>query len=200
MDRTDPTSVYRYYDSCDVLLYVGITKRGNKRNAEHFSKVWWKYVARQEVSHFPTRKMALLEEAKLIASYQPPFNTQLNHNSDASRAAYLEYARKHKATGVDPVKLVGKRWYDGEVIQRRPQMIRIRVDDSVAAYATLGKSVNIPGRSTKLTQCHAVDGGLQLVITRKSGEFGRFLRDVRVNMAIPPEGMRVKSIHWVEGA
>jgi len=33
--RDVPTSLYRYYDKYNVLLYVGITSRGLKRNREH---------------------------------------------------------------------------------------------------------------------------------------------------------------------
>lgn len=198
MDNIDATTVYRYYDVNNILLYVGVTSRGAKRNAEHFSKVWWKYVSRQEMAHYADRRTALAEERKLIASHQPPFNTQLNQSSDASRAAYLEFAGHHKSTGVDVIKHIGKRWYDCEVVERSDKLLRLVVNDPVAAYATPGKSMNIAGRSTQLVQCHAGRGKLHLVIARKSGEFPRSPRDVRVNMAIPPEGMRIKSIQWSE--
>lgn len=45
-----PTSLYKYYDRDGVLLYVGITGRGDTRNAEHNkTKFWWKFVSRQSM-------------------------------------------------------------------------------------------------------------------------------------------------------
>ena len=96
-----PTSVYRYYDKFDLLLYVGITSRGAIRNAEHYStKSWWPYVVRQEVDHLPTRPAALARERELIAHFRPPFNTQHNHDSAALRAAYVAMRQR----GDSPVK------------------------------------------------------------------------------------------------
>jgi hypothetical protein len=86
------TSLYRYFDSLGVLLYVGITDRGNQRNSEHDkSKNWWTFVARQEVSHFETREDALAAERACIAMHRPPFNKQHNPDHDKTKAAYLSY-------------------------------------------------------------------------------------------------------------
>lgn len=85
-----PTSVYRYYDRNGLLLYVGITSRGIKRNREHNdTKEWWPYVHRQSVTHFPTREDALAREKSLIVKFHPPFNTQHNPDHDEMRALYL---------------------------------------------------------------------------------------------------------------
>lgn len=92
-DRPHPTSVYRYYDEDGVLIYVGITGRGTRRNLEHSDKAaWWPFVARQEVEHYPTRKAALTRERSLIRKYRPPFNTQHNPDHTGIRAAYLRFA------------------------------------------------------------------------------------------------------------
>lgn len=85
-----PTSVYRYYDEFDLLLYVGVTSRGAVRNAEHYStKSWWRHVVRQDVEHLPSREAALRRELSLIAEFRPPFNTQHNPGSEELREAYL---------------------------------------------------------------------------------------------------------------
>lgn len=90
---SEPTSVYRYYDAGNLLLYVGITSRGARRNSEHNdSKQWWKYVARQEVDHYPDRRTALIRERDLIRRHRPPFNTQHNIDAAGVRAAYIAYA------------------------------------------------------------------------------------------------------------
>lgn len=88
-----PTSVYRYYDTHGVLLYVGITKQGGGRNLQHNNKAaWWPHVVRQEVEHHPDRPSAEARERFLIRSYHPPFNRQHNIDSDELRSAYLAFA------------------------------------------------------------------------------------------------------------
>lgn len=83
------TSVYRYYDKHGRLIYVGITSRGAQRNREHNeSKDWWRWVARQEVSHYDCREEAEEMERTLIQAYHPPFNTQHNKGWQEIRDAY----------------------------------------------------------------------------------------------------------------
>lgn len=102
MDIVAPTSVYLYYDSSDILIYVGITSRGIKRNVEHnTTKDWWRFVARQEVEHFDTRGEALAREKQLIVKHSPPFNTQHNPAVAKVRSAYLLF----RAANDQPVKL-----------------------------------------------------------------------------------------------
>lgn len=92
MDILTPTSVYRYYDRNDLLLYVGITRRGIARNIEHSSKEWWPFVVRQEVEHYPHRDGAAQHEKHLIRKFRPPFNKQHNPFFDEMRAIYLAMA------------------------------------------------------------------------------------------------------------
>ena len=95
-DKSNLTSVYRYYDSAGVLLYVGITNRGSARNEEHDrSKDWWPYVTRQEVSHYRSRAAAANVERETIRQYRPPFNVQHNVDHVAVREAYLAFRAKH---------------------------------------------------------------------------------------------------------
>lgn len=83
-------SVYRYYDSTGVLIYVGITKRGLARNLEHASrKEWWPFVATQEVEHFRTVDEARCRERELIHQNRPPFNVQHNPSGKEMRSEYL---------------------------------------------------------------------------------------------------------------
>ena len=112
-DTDAATSVYRYYDEHDVLIYVGITSRGIGRNIEHNkSKPWWKYVARQEVDHLSDRAAATRYEAELIRAHTPPFNVQHNPGHAEVRAAYEDLRARWSATvgtsGLDMARSLGK--------------------------------------------------------------------------------------------
>lgn len=106
MEQDTATSVYRYYDEYDVLIYVGITSRGAKRNAEHYkSKAWWPMVVRQEVEHYSTRDEAAAREVTLIRQHQPPYNTQHNEDSRRARLTYEAVRTKLPAEPIDPLSM-----------------------------------------------------------------------------------------------
>jgi hypothetical protein len=89
----DPTSVYLYYDAHGVLIYVGITRRGLRRQGEHnATKEWWPFVAQQKVEHFTSRDAAMDRERSLIEVHNPPFNKQHNRVHRQVREAYLLFA------------------------------------------------------------------------------------------------------------
>jgi hypothetical protein len=70
-----PTQLYRHFDACDRLLYVGISADAWKRLQQHFSRSpWGKDIARMTVEDHPTRGAAVDAEAAAILSEQPPFN------------------------------------------------------------------------------------------------------------------------------
>lgn len=110
------TSVYRYYDRHDILIYVGITNRGMRRQSEHNAdKEWWSLVDRQDVEHYPTRPEALAREKDLITRHLPPFNKQHNGAAEAVLAAYLAFK---DLAGDDPM-----RWRDAvRAMQQRIEL------------------------------------------------------------------------------
>ena len=90
--QDEPASVYRYYDSVGILIYVGITSRATLRNRQHNrDKSWWPNVVRQEVDHYPSRALALTHEADLIRRHRPPFNVALNRDWRVMRTLYEQY-------------------------------------------------------------------------------------------------------------
>lgn len=91
-----PASVYKYFDANSLLLYVGMTGRGQQRQAEHnATKEWWKFVSHQEVEHFTRRADAETRERALIRLHRPPFNVAHNPDHADTRAAYLSLATKN---------------------------------------------------------------------------------------------------------
>lgn len=76
-----PQCLYRFYDSDDVLLYVGITVglyvRWNNHNA---LKPWWREVARATVEHFPDRASVARAEREAIKTEAPKYNV-IHNNS-----------------------------------------------------------------------------------------------------------------------
>lgn len=99
-----PTSVYRYYDKSSLLLYVGITSRGIRRQREHnHDKEWWPFVTKQEVEHYSTRATASAREKELIRQFRPPFNRTHNPGWDDLRALYLASADQLPRVRQSPV-------------------------------------------------------------------------------------------------
>lgn len=81
---TQPTSLYRFYDTYGQLLYVGITRRGRGRFHDHAAdKAWWAAVHTARIEHYETRQDALLAEAAAIRDEAPLHNTQ--HNAARTR-------------------------------------------------------------------------------------------------------------------
>lgn len=74
MDQAVPTTLYRFYDAADRLLYVGITSVGPNRWGSHEQRDWWSLVARVTTEHFPDRSSALAAEQAAIRSEGPKHN------------------------------------------------------------------------------------------------------------------------------
>lgn len=69
------TDLYRFYDTDDQLLYVGITDRGPRRWREHMAhKPWWSDVARIDLEHIEGRRAAERAERQAIITEQPLHN------------------------------------------------------------------------------------------------------------------------------
>jgi predicted GIY-YIG superfamily endonuclease len=71
-----PTSLYRWYDENDALLYVGVSTNVARRAGQHEDKEWWHRVARSTVEQFDSRGAALDAEATAIQVERPLYNIQ----------------------------------------------------------------------------------------------------------------------------
>jgi len=80
----DP-GIYKYFDSQDILLYVGKAKNLRKRVSSYFSKTFTSYkthelvqrIRRIEFTIVPSEQDAFLLENSLIKQFQPRFNINL---------------------------------------------------------------------------------------------------------------------------
>jgi hypothetical protein len=179
-----PTSLYLYYDQFDVLLYVGITSRGIKRNLEHNAdKEWWQYVSRQEVRHLPDRPAALRAERDLIIQLNPPFNKVHNPDHESLAAAYRRFISQPMPAEVvvdeqEGIPLRREDWSDGGLIhlelgEREGKFLRCwsRADDVV--LATL-----VDLKATRFDSFKAKDGsiGRLMSLTRELYGFEMVLK------------------------
>ena len=74
-DDEQETYMYRLYNNCNDLLYVGITVNLATRFRQHrSSKKWWSEVSRTDVVKFSKRHEAALAELKSINSENPVYN------------------------------------------------------------------------------------------------------------------------------
>lgn len=74
-----PHALYRFWDSSDVLLYIGITMNPGERWKQHRAeKPWWFEVAKVTVENYPDRKSVLDAERDAIIAEGPKYNIVYN--------------------------------------------------------------------------------------------------------------------------
>jgi predicted GIY-YIG superfamily endonuclease len=72
---SEETTLYRYFDSDDVLLYVGITQRDGQRHREHAKNSdWFSLVKTHTITRFANRQDAIEAESFAIATENPLYN------------------------------------------------------------------------------------------------------------------------------
>lgn len=73
------TTLYRFYDAADDLLYVGIAGNPGRRFNEHCKdKAWWGEVVRSTMEHFCNRQAAEIAERVAIRHERPRYNVVYN--------------------------------------------------------------------------------------------------------------------------
>ncbi len=81
-----PHALYRFYNSADVLLYIGLTVNIGARFSDHrLEKPWWTEISRIALEHFPDRRSVAAAERAAIIAEKPLHNVQ--HNGARSTAA-----------------------------------------------------------------------------------------------------------------
>jgi hypothetical protein len=89
------TTLYRWFDTADVLLYVGISAAPAGRAETHEREsAWMQFAAWSAVEALPTRSRALKAESAAIAREKPVFNIQGN-DTPAARQRRDDYLTSH---------------------------------------------------------------------------------------------------------
>lgn len=188
MSDSTPTSVYLYYDEHDILLYVGITSRGMRRQTEHNrTKAWWQYVARQEVEHYDTRPEAIAREAALIGSRTPPFNTQKNADHARMEASYLAF-RALPELETDPIDLLRS-------LGQKVPLALVEQDGTTVVLTTPPKYAHIAAGLTASNEVRALIGTTRcgrLIDATMVGPLLRLTMNVRKGATILEPFLRVK--------
>lgn len=69
------TTLYRFFDENDTLLYVGITIFMPQRARQHAkNSEWHRFATRAELEHFESREEALQAESIAIRTERPAYN------------------------------------------------------------------------------------------------------------------------------
>ncbi|QKW15450.1 GIY-YIG nuclease family protein [Verrucosispora sp. NA02020] len=89
------TYVYRFFREDGRLLYVGVAFDPEDRWRAHRHKNWWAQVADSRLDLFPSRRLALQEEARAIAEENPIHN----HRPPARQMGHREFARLTVSAG-----------------------------------------------------------------------------------------------------
>ena len=91
--------LYRYWDACGCLLYVGITGDFHSRDGSHERSSPWYYLAtRHKVEELPSEPEAREAELTAIRSEHPVFNAA-GRPRVTQTTLILEYARAHAVAG-----------------------------------------------------------------------------------------------------
>lgn len=77
---SDYQALYRFYNSDDELLYIGITLNPSERFKQHKGeKPWWTEVARIEIQTYESRQAVTDAEQAAIRSERPKYNVVHNN-------------------------------------------------------------------------------------------------------------------------
>jgi len=69
------TALYRFYDSSERLLYVGVTRDPEARFGAHSrEKAWWPEVTRKDITWLASRDEAAIAEIEAIRTERPRYN------------------------------------------------------------------------------------------------------------------------------
>ena len=93
-------TLYRFYDTEGVLLYVGITKFFEPRLKQHYKNAEWFFeTAHVRLEHYQTRQEVELAETRAIQTERPKYNLAKSLDKDVAldALALLRETRENAA-------------------------------------------------------------------------------------------------------
>jgi predicted GIY-YIG superfamily endonuclease len=100
------TTLYRFFDKDDRLLYVGITKNYMTRLTNHIqSKNWIQQAVRCEFEHFDTREEASNAEIDAVQFENPIHNKQYASEREKHLAAIIKHLKGDEVADLDEMHL-----------------------------------------------------------------------------------------------
>lgn len=83
--------LYRFFDSDDVLLYVGMTRNPARRFGQHGSeKPWWQKVVRIHMEHHKSLHALREAERRAIETERPAHNIHMNNGARPQPTAAMK--------------------------------------------------------------------------------------------------------------
>ncbi len=71
-------TLYRYYDSVGVLLYIGESLSAVSRLSQHKTKPWWQEITNIKMEHYSSKENVKKAEREAIETENPKYNVQFN--------------------------------------------------------------------------------------------------------------------------
>lgn len=78
--------LYRHFDRMGILLYVGMSKNPFRRMIEHdLYSSWFSEIATVTISHYPSRREAIIAESAAILAEIPRHNSRVPGRTNFAR-------------------------------------------------------------------------------------------------------------------
>lgn len=134
--NSEPTALYRLYDSNDALLYLGISYNPEVRWEQHQNEKHWAHlVVRTTVEWYPTRRAALAAEARATAVEKPLHDSSWRTSAVDERPQWLDpEGQRRVVEGLAAEIEQGQHWI-GRVLMSGAVAKRFNVSRSTAANA-----------------------------------------------------------------
>jgi predicted GIY-YIG superfamily endonuclease len=147
------TTLYRYYDEHDRLLYVGITGDNTNRQSQHRRDSFWFGEIRSAVfEHYESRELAAAAEVRAIQDEKPRYNTQHLNSKKVEFDSGELFAKFHLLTLTSGHDLNGR---------------AVEVDADHAQYQKELSAFDLTAEGYSLDECLAME--LEHLVWREVG-------------------------------
>jgi hypothetical protein len=157
------TTLYRFYDADDRLLYIGISEKGPERwKAHRKDKPWWTDVARSTTEHYETRAEALEAERAAIIAEKPLHNVVHNRRRSVAGSRSGGWAQ---GAATDIVECEPTHTHD-LLHMNRGDVVAVLTHSDDFPPVGIVTGVAMAGFTLRLYQWHTLQfGGKQVLVT-----------------------------------